>query len=171
MTDLHRHESKPPKEPKVIQVSYKINLISEINAILSTFLIDVKIFFIWTDEACKGLETLKDSEYFGNKKYFDPQIIVTNGHTLEEKSKTVKLQDSKTGEVKVTIHYVGLVYMTSMNLRLFPFDCQNLQLQLKPYKLPIEEVIFEQRPSADSCIEHHVTHEWRLSGKHKLIYE
>jgi hypothetical protein len=159
------------KEPKKIYVSYKINLISEINAILSTFLIDVKIFFTWTDEALIGVKKINDEEYFGNKKYFDPQIFVTNGHDLNEKSKTIKITNEETGEVKLTVHYVGSVYMTSMNLRLFPFDCQNLQLQLKPYKLPIEDVIFAQRPSADSCIEHHVSHEWNLSGHCMKVYK
>jgi hypothetical protein len=161
-----------PDGPKKIYVSYKVNLISEINAILSTFLIDAKVFFTWTDEAVIGQTKLKDDEYFGNKKYFDPQIIVTNGHDLKDPpARSVKITNPETGEVKVTVHYVGSVYMTSMNLHLFPFDCQNLQLQLKPYKLPIEDVIFIPRPSSDCCIEHHVSHEWNLSGHCMKVYQ
>lgn len=32
------------------------------------------------------------------------------------------------GEVKCSKHYKGTVFLTSMDLRLFPFDCQNLQV-------------------------------------------
>lgn len=49
------------KEPKKIYVSYKVNLISEIDALLSTFLIDAKVFFTWIDEACVGKLSSRDT--------------------------------------------------------------------------------------------------------------
>lgn len=38
------------------------------------------------------------------------------------------------GEVKCSKHYKGTVFLTSMDLRLFPFDCQNLQVTSSVYR-------------------------------------
>eukprot|EP01035_Chromulina_nebulosa_P018839 gene18839-24624_t len=174
--DKEKSKVKKDKEyeetaARKVYVAYKINCLSEINAILSTFKIDVKIFYTWYDPALIGRKKISESEYINDSSLFHPEIIVTNGHDLEEKSKTVKIADSKTGEFKLTVHYVGTLYMTSMDLKLFPFDCQNLQIQLKPYKMPLEDVVLEPKPASECCLEHHVTHEWTLSEHCMKVYE
>ena len=122
-------EKKEKRPRREVFVSYKINCVSEIDAINSTFLVDIKIFYTWVDALLIGKKEVTEEDYLSNKKLFDPQLIITNGHDLRDVSKTMKITDSSIGEVKWTVHTVGTVYMTSMDLRLFPFDCQNLQVR------------------------------------------
>ena len=119
------------KVPIEVFVCYKINCISDIDVLKSTFLIDIKIFLTWTDEALIGFKgDLSTETYKTNKDLFDPQIIVTNGHDLKEIERNLKIIDKSSGEVKLTLHCIGTLYMTSMELHRFPFDCQNLQVFL-----------------------------------------
>jgi hypothetical protein len=48
-----------------------------------------------------------------------------------------------------------------MDLSTFPFDCQNLEIVLKPYKLEAEKVILRPRRE-ESAIEFQDSHEWTV---------
>lgn len=159
------------KEPVKVYVSYKVNCVSDISAILSTFEVDIKIFYYWVDAKLIGKKKNSDVDFSEDKTLFNPDVVITNEHNLEERSRTVKVNNPKTGEVKCSLQYNGTVFMTSMDLKFFPFDCQNLQVCIKPYKLPIEECILVARPAADCALDHHVAHEWELLGHCMKIYE
>jgi hypothetical protein len=80
-----KSSSKSTKKPPVeVQVSYKINCISKINAIFSDFEIDCKIFYNWVDEKAIGLPYKDNIDENTRKelKLFDPDIIIVNQHEL-----------------------------------------------------------------------------------------
>lgn len=125
-----KHEKHRKQPPKIVQLSYKINCISDVSAVMCTFEIDLKVFAYWCDPLLVGRKKGELLDYDAEKELFEPDIIVTNERelTLVEKDNNTKIIDSKTGEVKRSIHYRGTVFMGSMDLKLFPFDCQNLQV-------------------------------------------
>lgn len=51
-----------------------------------------------------------------------------------------------------------------MELNLFPFDCQNLQVILKPYKLPLEEAELTPLKDDPCSMDNKVTQEWNVLG-------
>ena len=56
-----------------------------------------------------------------------------------------------------------------MDLSSFPFDCQNLQICLKPYKLETEKLLLRPR-RAESAIEEQDSHEWEVSPQKQKQY-
>jgi hypothetical protein len=116
------------KVQRPVYVAYKINCVSDINESSCTFEIDMKVFFSWWDEKLIGRKKGCDVNTKEEKDLFEPDIIVTNEHNLITVSNSTKLVDSLTGEVKRTVTYKGTLFLLSMNLRAFPFDCQNLQV-------------------------------------------
>ena len=114
----------PPPPPRKVYVAYKVNCISDISAIMSTFSIDIKLFYYWEDP--KFIDCKKNSDVdLSEKGCFNPDIVITNGHDLKEESRTVKVNKPKTGEIKCSVHYVGTVFMTSMDLKVRS-NCCNL---------------------------------------------
>ena len=123
-------KEKEPSEPKILELSYKVNCISDVDPVSCTFSIDIKVFMYWDDPKLIG-RAKGDVDYTVEKGLFEPDIIVTNDHDLSEveKDQNTKVVDSKKGSVKRTMHYKGTVFLGSMDLALFPFDCQNLQVR------------------------------------------
>jgi hypothetical protein len=171
--------SKEGSNPVVIQVGYKVNGVGEINMSLCIFEIDIKIFLFWTDPNAIGMKEKviidldkdhdsKDSKdpNCKGKRLFNPEIVVSNDHHLHVISTEPRVTNSKTGEIKCTIHYRGTAFIRDMELNLFPFDCQNLQICLKSRHLSVQQVILLPKP-AECALEHHVVHEWNIID-HKL---
>lgn len=162
-----KSKSKTEKVPKVVDLAYKINCVSDVSAVSCTFEIDIKIFLFWADEKLIGRKKGSPVDYEAEKDLFEPNIIVTNEHqlTIVEKDCNTKIDDPKTGGVKRTEHLKGTVFLGSMELKMFPFDCQNLQICFKPYRLAREECIL--RPKMDeSAVDRHIMHEWAVLGTH-----
>lgn len=120
------------KAPKVVELAYKINCVSDVSAVSCTFEVDIKIFLYWTDDKLIGRKKGSFIDYEAEKDLFEPNIIVTNEHqlTVVEKDCNTKIDNDKTGGVKRTAHFKGTVFLGSMDLKMFPFDCQNLQVSL-----------------------------------------
>lgn len=160
-----KNKSKKENVPKVVELAYKINCVSDVSAVSCTFEVDIKIFLFWTDEKLIGRKKESFVDYETEKDLFEPNIIVTNEHqlTVVEKDCNTKINDSETGGVKRTQHFKGTVFLGSMELKMFPFDCQNLQICFKPYRLKRDECIL--RPKEDeSAVDRHIMHEWAVLG-------
>lgn len=103
--------------PKTVDVSYKINCISHIDAVTSTCYIDFKLFLHWTDLKFVGRSKteLIDLKAEGA---FNPDIIVSNEHELlnSEEHREVKVTNPITGEIKSTARYRGTLFI---NVRKF----------------------------------------------------
>jgi hypothetical protein len=147
-----------------VDVAFKINHISDIESIDSTFTISIKIFYHWEDPKLVGHKkcVLSESEVEENG-YFDPDIIITNDFEMCVVSKEFKVIDSKTGAVKVSVLTKGKCFIQNMDLSHFPFDAQNLQLILRPRRLDINsvELCFD---ASESAMDSHPLHEFRVYG-------
>jgi len=126
--------------PIVLQVTYKINTVSQIESVASTYDIDIKVFYVWTDEMAIGLEGHIDLQAEG---LFDPEIEITNARNLEELSVDTKVIDADIGQIKVSTHYRGTLFIPHMNLGHFPFDCQNLQFCFKARKSKASKLLLQ----------------------------
>jgi hypothetical protein len=163
-----KDDKKKKEKEKVpfreVGIAYKVNCVSDISEVSCTFVVDMKVFFSWKDDKLIGRKNGASINYEEEKGLFDPDIVVTNEHDLNLESSVTKLTDPETGEVKRTNSYKGTVFLLSMNLKSFPFDCQNLQICFKPYKLPIESVKIVPKPATESALDHPVIHEWNVQG-------
>lgn len=155
-------ESVAPTKKKV-EVAYKINCISNIDSITSTFEVDIKIFLYWKDPKLIGKKkgTVVDISSDG---LFNPDIRITNEHAIVEDSNEVKMLDSSTGSVKQSIEAKGTCFLTTMELDMFPFDCQNLEVVLKPYKLAIQDVTLVPFSTDPCSMDNKVAEEWTVLG-------
>lgn len=109
----------------------KINCISNINAIKSTFYADMTVHCTWTDPKLIGK---KKGEIINYKQrgngFFDPEIYVTNYRNGKRMllSAITTIRHSMKGEVERCIHIKGTFMMLSKDWLSFPFDCHNLQV-------------------------------------------
>ena len=152
-------------EPFTVEVGYKVNGVGEIDMAKCVFEIDVKVFLFWTDKKAIGKKAGVTIN-LQKEGLFDPDIYVTNDHHLHIVSTEPRVTKSETGEIKCTIHYRGTAFIRAMELGLFPFDCQNLQICLQSKSCAVQKLILV--PRTDECaLEHHVVHEWNVLN-HKL---
>lgn len=155
--------------PRVVEISYGINCVSNISAATSTYEIDVNLYFHWIEPLAIGRNKKKtlDLEAEG---LFDPDIRISNEHELEILNQSVKLVNSQTGEIKCSLHCRGSLFITSMSLELFPFDYQNLNIVLKPKKIPSSQLILSARGPEHCAFNRSVVHEWHVLGHFMRSY-
>lgn len=100
--------------PRKVEVSYKINCISHIDSVTSTFYVDLKLFYHWTDPNFIGR---KKNEQVDIKKEgsWNPDIIISNEHQLTsiEAHREVRVNNSKTGEIKSSVQYRGTLFINA----------------------------------------------------------
>jgi hypothetical protein len=145
--------------PIVVTISYKINCISDISSLMGTFTIDMKLFFKWCDTSLVGRDKkipIEESDLSS-----DPNICVINDHEIQEVQRKLILSDPKTGQVKLTLQVKGTCFIKNMMLNTFPWDCQNLQIILQPYKLDYKKVILVSDPN-ESVMTDHNSFEWTI---------
>lgn len=155
-------DKKQEKEQKQIEVAYKINCISNIDCVTSTFEIDIKIFIYWKDPKLVGRK--KGDKVSFDEDIYNPDIVIVNEHNMKRISNELKMVDGETGLVKQSIEASGTCFLTTMELDLFPFDCHNLRIVLKPYKLPIEEAFLSPYSSDPCSMDYQITQEWNILG-------
>lgn len=155
-------EKKAEKEQKQIEVAYKINCISNIDCVTSTFEIDIKLFIYWRDPKLVGRK--KGAKVSFDEGLYNPDIIIVNEHNLKRISNELKVVDGEVGLVKQSIEASGTCFFTTMELDLFPFDCHNLRIVLKPYKLPFEEAFLSPYSSDPCSMDYQITQEWNILG-------
>lgn len=159
-----KDKKKKTDKRKVVFVAYKINCISNIDSISCTYEVDAKIFYFWDDEKVIGRPKGTSLNLKEEPDLFDPDIQITNSRNLEKTLIDTRVTDSKKGSVKMSIHVKGECFLTAMELHLFPFDCQNLLITLKPYKLEYEKVILVSKPEEECAMDNNVTQEWDVFG-------
>jgi hypothetical protein len=99
-------------EARNVDVSYKINCISHIDSVTSTYYVDVKLFFHWIDPNFIGRKKNETIDIKAEGSW-NPDIIVTNEHELSsvEAHREVKVNDPVKGEVKSSIQYRGTLFI------------------------------------------------------------
>jgi hypothetical protein len=156
--------------PKVVLVSFKVNHVTDIDVMQCNFNVSCSLFFHWEDETLikQNLPLGKISkDKLGPDS--DPDIIVINNLTLEQSVDELELVNSSTGAVKLTRQIKGKVFLLSLNLQLFPFDCQNLSINLRSRKQDIGECVLVYF-SEESTVDAQPQHEWAFHGYSALTY-
>lgn len=99
-------------QPKIVDVSYKINCVSHISAVTSTYYVDVKLFLHWTDKNFIGRKK-NDTVDIRTEGSWNPDIIITNEHQLVSviEHKEVKVTNSNTGEIKSSVQFRGTLFI------------------------------------------------------------
>jgi hypothetical protein len=143
--------------PKEIEIQYSVHSVSNIDAKSNTYEIDAEVFFFWNEPKAVG-RPLGEILHLKKEDMFDPQIYVTNQHELHHHHYETRVLDSFNGDVVCSVHYRGTLYITGMDLRYFPFDCQNLQIGLRTTRLEAEKVLL--KPRFPNSLHHHGVHEW-----------
>jgi len=175
--DVEQHGDPPSKNSspnnkssktgpqKVVDVSFKIYSIADIDCIEVTFRVNIKLFLHWEDPKLIGIPdgTVLVPGKDDIPGLFDPDIRISNEFELEETSRELRVTDSATGRVKFSIGYRGKIYIVNMSLKYFPFDAQNLQIILRPHKLDEKKLVFEYN-AEESASDYHPVHEWRFVG-------
>jgi hypothetical protein len=166
----HKEISTPAnksKAPRTVEVSVKINNISDINCVEVTFQISFKLFLRWEDPKLIGLPSgtiiKENGEDWEIPGLFNPDIVIINEFELAEVGKEFRVVDGTTGKVKLSTNYRGKIFMMNMGLKYFPFDAQNLQIILRPHKLDETKLVLSYNRE-DSASEYHPIHEWRFVG-------
>jgi len=158
------------KQPKVVLVSFKINHVTEIDVVSCNFHVSCSLFYHWEDPSLIGhpLGKIKKAD-LGPES--DAEIIVVNDLTLEETSRAevVEVINSATGAVKMSKHVKGRVFLMSLDLQMFPFDVQNLSINLRSKRQDITDTVLEYF-SEESTVDAHPQHEWIFHGYSALTY-
>eukprot|EP01034_Spumella_vulgaris_P022719 gene22719-28875_t len=128
----------------------------------------IKLFLRWEDPKLIGHKVGKVKPGAEPGEYeipglFNPDIQIANEFEVAETARDLRVLDSKTGKVKLSVAYRGKLFMMEMGLKYFPFDAQNLQIILKPHKLDETNVILKYSPD-ESASDFHPVHEWRFVG-------
>lgn len=155
-------------KPKVVLVSFKVNNVSEIDVVKCTFNANVSLFFHWEDPTLIGKPLGKlDKLELG----FDPEIMVINSLDLQETESHYRLEliNTYTGAVKESRHFHGKVFLLSLDLFTFPFDCQNLSINLRSKRKDFNSVALEYF-SEESTVDAHPQHEWHFHGYTAMSY-
>lgn len=163
--------SEPPSKSskgvrKLVEVSFKIYSIADIDCIEVTFRVNIKLFLRWEDPQLIGIPEgtiLNHSQQEQIHGIFDPDIRISNEFELEQTSREFRVIDSTLGRVKLSLGYRGKIYIVDMSLKYFPFDAQNLQIILRPHKLDENKLILEYC-AEESASDYHPVHEWRFVG-------
>ncbi len=157
-------------KPKVVLVSFKINYVTEIDVVQCTFNISCSLFYHWEDPALIGhpVGACRKSALGPDS---DADIIVVNDMTLEETSSSefIEVLNSSTGAVKLSKHVKGKVFMMSLDLQMFPFDVQNLSINLRPKRQDVTKCVLEYF-SEQSTVNAQPQHEWVQHGYSALTY-
>lgn len=143
----------------LVEVGYKINHVGALDTISGTFEINFKLFIHYLDPGVIGAE----NGILEKTPPADPKIVVTNDCDLEEYYHLNELKNSETGHVKSTTYYRGSLHMLTKDLRMFPFDTQNLQICLRPRKKDCSSVELQQHKSERAMCDK-TPHEWDLHG-------
>ena len=159
---------KGQPKSKLVLVSFKVNNVSEIDVVKCTFNANVSLFFHWEDPSLIGkpLGKIEKSELG-----FDPEIMVINSLDLQETESHYRLEliNTYTGAVKESRHFHGKVFLLSLDLLTFPFDCQNLSINLRSKRKDFNNVILEYF-SEESTVDAHPQHEWLFHGYTAMSY-
>jgi len=164
--DMSGEEEKEDEQPTVVLVSFKINNITNIDVSSCTFNINFNLFNHWEDEKLIGK---KEGPLRRDELGFDPDVIVVNDLTLETHKTEYNLVNSDTGAVKMVQHIKGKVFLLSLDLQVFPFDCQNLSINLRSRKTDHKKVVLEYLQE-ESTVDAHPQHEWVNHGYTAMQY-
>jgi len=146
-------------EPMHAGIGYKINHIGNVDSITGTFECDFKVFVHWEDPEYIGTP---EGTQLTKPSALDPVVDIINERSLTVLHAVGVVKNKETGEIKTSHYYRGKLQMMSMDLFMFPFDCQNLQICLRAHKRDISLV--KLVPSKEKSMLTQPRHEWNVVG-------
>ena len=150
-------------QPTIVEVGYKINCVSNVSALDSTYDIDINVHLYWRDPKAIGIPN-KSVLDLQQMKLFDPELVISNQHILTEIAHKSKVVDSSTGEIKCSLQYRGSAFIMGLDLALFPFDYQNLNFVLRPRRLASDKLILKVRKKSECAFNRSIVHDWEVMG-------
>ena len=151
-----------------VMVGFKIKQVLRIDHIHLTFYANFNLLVEWNDPRLVDADPNNVQWNDADKNYFDPKINCVNGTDIETYSEKKELINSKTGLVKQTLSMRGNLTIHETSFGAFPFDYQDLRIQIKSDKYPGHSVLLVCHGT--SMIEHHPREEWMLSGLRTEVY-
>lgn len=155
------------KPPKVVLVSFKVNSISDIDVSKCTFSVNMNLFYHYEDESLIGLPVGSHLSKEGLSFY--PDIIVINDYNMVERITSIEVVNTYTGAVKISIHMKGKVFLLSLDLTMFPFEAQNLSINLRCRKKDFRLCVLEYFSEESTC-DQHPNHGFLFHGYTALKY-
>jgi hypothetical protein len=153
--------------PKVVLVSFKVNSISDIDVSNCTFSVNMNLFYHYEDESLIGLPV--GSQLDKEALSFYPDIIVINDYNIVERVISIEVVNTYTGAVKISVHMKGKVFLLSLDLTMFPFEAQNLSINLRCRKKDFRLCVLEYFSEESTC-DQHPNHGFLFHGYTALKY-
>lgn len=100
--------------------------------------------------------------YFSHKEVWNPKVELVNA-TKTEFIIYDRVTVSPDGTASTTIRFSG-TFSSEFHLATFPFDSQNLVLQVEPFHGDDDEIIFVNDPSKNGISPHAFLEEWEIGS-------
>jgi hypothetical protein len=144
-------------------IGFKVINILRIDHVHLTFYATFQLYIEWNDPHL--INATKPIQW---EKEFDPNIICVNLVDGAVYSNVKELIDPSTGMVKQTIGIKGNLTIHETSFGPFPFDYQDLRIQVKSKNYPGHSILLVSEGT--SLIEHHPREEFILSGLRTEVY-
>jgi hypothetical protein len=138
----HADEGGPAR---TVVASFYLNDLGEIDAASSTFTAEFLLVLTWTDKALAGVPP----EEVDWSKLWHPRLEAMNSRDLQGQGENDLWSNPELGTGILYDRYTG-TFKTAMDLRKFPFDEQQLTIELEPLEETSEELrfAFQDQPGA-----------------------
>ena len=145
--DTFNEETK--HRPRIVFMRFRIFDMKEIDAVAGTAQIDFAVYLRWFDPSL----IMASKERFGRtvreyESLWSPKVEINNGVELKEMwdgDTSWNLKSYETGEMKYSQRYSGTI-ANPMDLHLFPFDADVIEIKLGPRIYRAGKVVFEHDP-------------------------
>ena len=148
-----------------VMVGFKIKQVLRIDHVHLTFYANFNLFVQWNDPR---LINVNPTNIRWDDSSFDPKLEIVNGTDIETYQNVKILVEPSTGLVKQTLSMRGNLTIHETSFGAFPYDYQDLRIQIKSFKYPGHSVLLVCQGT--SMIEHHPREEWVLSGLRTEVY-
>ena len=150
-------------KPVILNVSYKINFIADVNTISKTFYMELNLILHWNDPAAVGQKQglIQNAEAMG---LLSPQLDILQSRAIKIESSTLQVINNKVGKVKASYHYTGNVSIDEMSLVDFPFDHQKLSIRFRSHRLDHTQLILKPSNPVTCVMDYFHIQEWNVLG-------
>ena len=153
----------------LVMVGFKVINVLRIDHVHLTFYSTFQLFIEWNDPRLVNPSNPNHVQWDDpDKALFDPKIVCVNLIDGDIQHNVKELIDPSTGLVKQTITMRGNLTIHETSFGPFPYDFQDLRIQVKSSKYPGHAVLLVSEGT--SLIDHHPREEFLLSGLRTEVY-
>lgn len=145
--DAFKHETET--SPRIVYMRFRVFDVKHIDAVAGTAFLDFAVYLRWFDPSLSRIPKAKFSrtvrEY---ESLWSPKVEINNSVDMKEMwdgDTSWNLKNHETGEIKYSQRYCGTI-ANPMDLRLFPFDADLVDIVFGPRFYKAGKVVFEYDP-------------------------